>query len=265
MPERLQLQSSADEYGLSTPSPRRFYINDDLSHDVRVHHGETSEAWRLTETLLALVRQDAGRIIVLTEEEQIEALVGRARHTPFVLTLAIGRAGQRVAGQLHARTGWFPAIRRLDITRQEDERGEHTLATGPAPLAAQLAGIDVPSLAIVDDTVFSGLTMRSVLLALSPSVRARTHAFCLRAVAETLPGLTSLAPVSAGIAAAGRILEDVSFINASGLVRRGAIRRTGQPSLAFFEREEWMRAWFPGYAEEVTQLCQRLNALLERA
>jgi len=55
----------------------------------------------------------------------------------------------------------------------------------------------------------------------------------------------------------------VSFINASGLVRRVSIRPQGRPPLAFFERPEWIRAWFPGRAEEVVTTCRRLNALLE--
>jgi hypothetical protein len=204
-------------------------------------------------------------VIVLTEDEQIEALVALGSHAPFAFTVGIGRAGARVAQQIHARTGWFPAIRRVDVTREEDGRGAYTLvSTGPAPLAAQLAGLDAaPSLAIVDDTVFSGLTMRSILLALPEPARRRARAFCLRAVAETLPAIDVLCPISAGVAASGRILEDVSFINASGLVRRVGIRRPGAPPMAFFEREEWMRAWFPGYAGEVTELCRRLNALLE--
>ena len=35
--------------------------------------------------------------------------------------------------------------------------------------------------------------------------------------------------------------------------------------MAFFERGEWMEAWFPGYADEVTDLCRRINELLEQA
>jgi hypothetical protein len=127
-----------------------------------------------------------------------------------------------------------------------------------------LHGIETcSSVAVVDDTVFSGLTMRVVLGALPPAVLARTWAFCLRGVAETLPTIRALCPISVGFAAPGHILEDVSFINASGLVRRGSIRRAGLPALAFFERPEWIEAWFPGYAAEVIDRCRALNALLE--
>lgn len=118
-------------------------------------------------------------------------------------------------------------------------------------------------MAVVDDTLFSGLTLRAVLEALPEGARTGAHVFCLRAVEQSLAGLARLAPVTAGFRAPGRLLEDVSFINASGLVRRGAIRRRGAPPLAFFERPEWMAAWFPGYHEEVVALCRALHAELE--
>ena len=79
----------------------------------------------------------------------------------------------------------------------------------------------------------------------------------------SLAPLRALCPVTAGFAAPGRLLDEVSFINATGLVRRGAIRRTGLPPLAFFERPEWMRAWFPKQANDVIELCRRLNLILE--
>jgi len=42
-----------------------------------------------------------------------------------------------------------------------------------------------------------------------------------------------------------------------------AIRRPGQAPLAFFDRPEWIRAWFPGAHAEILAICQRLNALIE--
>jgi hypothetical protein len=238
------------------PTPLTLYVHDDLTADV------DGEAAGLARELLALIRSHA-HVRILTLEEQLAA-VSQEQHEPFSTAIGIGAAGERVARQLHARTGWFPSIRRVGLTREENGRGGYSLVSteGP-PLATQLRGVHgAPSLAVVDDTVFSGLTMEAVLRALPPDVRARTHVFCLRGVAATLGELRALCPVTAGLAAPGRLLSEVSFINASGLVRRGAIRRRGQPPLAFFERPEWMRAWFPGRTEAILDLCQRLAALL---
>jgi hypothetical protein len=155
-------------------------------------------------------------------------------------------------------------VRRVEVTRLEDGQGGYDLDSGGESLEDQLRGLEAfPTVAVVDDTVFSGQTMRGVLSSLPQGVLARTHAFCLRCVAETLPSIEAMCPVSAGFAAPGRILEEISFINASGLVTRVGIRREGRPPLAFFQRPEWVRAWFPGYGDDVIDLCRRLNALLE--
>jgi hypothetical protein len=249
-----------------TPIPARFYVHDDLTDDVREGCGAGSPADRLARELMALVRRE-DRVTVLTLHDQIEALAARGAHTPFALAIGIGRAGERVARQVHARTGWYPVVRRVDLTRVEDGDGGYAVVSPTGvPLTEQLAGVDAaPTVAIVDDTIFSGITMRQVLEALTPAVRARTHAFCLRCVADSLEPLRAFCPVTPGFAAPGRLLDEVSFINASGLVRRGSIRRAGLPPLAFFERPEWMRAWFSDRAEAVIDLCRRLNRLLEPA
>ena len=244
-----------------TPTPRTLYIHDDLSGEISEAHGRDSDADRAVQALFALVRRDA-RIRVLTLAEQVDALVRRS-HEPFATAVGIGAAGERVARQLHARTGWFPAIARVEVTREE--RGEdYVLSTrGAPPLEQQLAGVaGAASLAIVDDTVFSGLTMKAVLKALPPDARRRAHVFCLRAVHESLADVATLCPASAGFVAEGRLLEDVSFINASGLVRRGAIRRVGAPPLAFYERPEWKKAWFGAAADEITARCAALARVL---
>jgi hypothetical protein len=249
----------------AAPTPRVFYIHDDLSAYVRRTHGADSAAWRLTRELFRTVRRDAQRVVVLQVEEQMARLIAQGDHAPFVVTLGLGRAGVRVARQLHARTGWFPAIRRVDVTRQEDGGGGYVLvSTTATPLDEQLQGLDdAASLAVVDDTVFSGLTMSTVLRALPAHRLPHTHAFCLRGLAESAARLRALCRLSIGFAAPGRMLEEVSFINASGLVLRIGIRRQGRPPMAFFERPDWLQAWFPGYAGEVAALCRQLNALLE--
>ncbi len=246
---------------MAVPIPQRLYVHDDLSEELRVH-GEGSHVHRLGQALLELLRQDP-RVVLLTLDEQIAALIARGSHAPFSVAIGLGRAGTRVAAEIHARTGWFPAIERVDVWREEDDAGGYALA-GPAPLTSQLgATAERESVAVVDDTIFSGLTMRAVLAALPPRPRRRFHAFALRGVAESVEAVARLAPVTAGLLAPGRILEDVSFINASGLVHRGAIRRARRPPLAFFERPEWMAAWFPGYAGRAIALCRRIHEAVE--
>jgi hypothetical protein len=254
-----------DAEAYAAPTPRLLYIHDDLSDYVRRQQGEVSPAWQLTRELIALMRRDARRVVVLTLEWQIERLLAQGHYAPFALAIGIGRAGERVAQQLHAKTGWFPNITRVDITREEDGHGGYNVvSTTGIPLVQQLPTLDAASsLAVVDDTVFSGLTMGTVLQAFPPEVRAHTHAFCLRGVAGSLATIAALCPITAGFAAPGRLLDEVSFINASGLVMRVGIRHPDRPPQAFFERPVWMQAWFPSNAVEVIASCQRLNSILE--
>jgi hypothetical protein len=257
--------SAADGAAYAQPTPQLLYVHDDLSDEVARHEGTGSPAATLARDLLALLASDTERVRILTLGEQVERVVAQGGHAPFALALGIGAAGQRVAEALHARAGWFPRVRRIGLTREEDGRGGYrVVSTGPGDLPAQLDGVtDCASLAVVDDTVFSGLTMRALLAALPEAARGRAHAFCLRGVARSIAAVAALCPITAGVAAPGRRLDDVSFINASGLVRRVAIRRPGQPPLAFFDRPDWIRAWFPAVHRDVLALCVRLNLLLE--
>jgi hypothetical protein len=254
-----------DAQAYAAPTPGMFYIHDDISDYVQHRQGAVSLAHQLTQELFTLVRRAPNRVTVLTLEAQINALLARGSHAPFALAIGIGRAGERVARQLHERTGWFPEIRRVDVTREEDGQGGYNVvSTTGVPLEQQLPSLDaVSTLAVVDDTVFSGLTMRTILQALAPQVRSRTHVFCMRGVAASLPRIQALCPISIGFAAPGSLLDDVSFINASGMVMRVGIRHPNRPSEAFFERPIWMHAWFPGNADDVIALCRRLNAILE--
>jgi hypothetical protein len=247
------------------PTPRWLYVHDDLTDEVHRRAGPGSPAATLAQDLLGLLRADRGRVTVLTLDEQIESVARQGPHAPFDVAIGIGRAGERVAEQLHARTGWFPRVRRVGVTREEDGRGGYALvSTAAESLAGQLGGLDGSrSLAVVDDPVFSGLTIRGALGLLPATLLSRTRVFCLRGVGETLATLATMCPVIAGVAAPGRRLDEVSFINATGLVLRVSIRRRGQPPLAFFDRPEWLRRWFPGYDDRVLALCRRLNSLLE--
>src|SRR5215471_15071846 len=127
----------------AAPTPQVFYIHDDLSDDVRRTYGEQSVAYQLTRELFTLVRRDPRRVVVLQLEEQITRLVAQGSHAPFAMTIGIGQAGERVVRQLHQRTGWFPVVRRVDVTREEDGQGGYNVVSlSTQPLAVQLQGLE---------------------------------------------------------------------------------------------------------------------------
>src|SRR6059036_1330143 len=134
------------------PTPRLLYVHDDLTDEVEKRLGPASPATALTRSLFELLGKDRERVVILTLEDQLERVIAQGGHAPFDLALGIAPAGERVAHALHARTGWFPRVRRLGLTREEDGRGDYRLvSTVAAPLSAQLDGIDdVESLAVVD-------------------------------------------------------------------------------------------------------------------
>src|SRR5437667_12122899 len=108
---------------MATPVPRRLYICDDFSEELRTY-GDDSAVQRLGRTLLGLLRQDP-RVVLLTLEEQIDALIARGGHAPFAVAIGVGRAGARLAAETHARTAGFPTIGRVDGWRGEGRRGGH--------------------------------------------------------------------------------------------------------------------------------------------
>jgi len=94
-----------DAEAYAAPTPSLLYIHDDLSEYICRQHGGASPAWQLTREFFTLLHRDPGRVVVLTLEWQIERLLAQGHYAPFALAIGIGRAGERAAQQLHAKTG----------------------------------------------------------------------------------------------------------------------------------------------------------------
>jgi hypothetical protein len=151
----------------------RLYVHDDLTDDVRVRHGDDSAALALTRALLDLVRRDAGRVSVITVDEQTDRLIARGT-TPAVRARHRHRPGRRAGGG--------PGARAHGLVSRGPSRGRHARGNRPGPLPAHQhhrgaggrpadrAGARAVA-AVVDDTIFSGLTMRTLLSMLPASVR----------------------------------------------------------------------------------------------
>src|SRR5262245_250651 len=115
------------------PTPRRLYVHDDLTDEVAHRLGPASTGAALAASLLGVLARDRERVRVIQLAAQVARLVAARAYAPFALTLAIGRAGERVAAAVHARTGWFPRVRTVGLTRVEDgARGYRLVSTAAA-------------------------------------------------------------------------------------------------------------------------------------
>ena len=143
LPPRREMRTMRHAEPYAAPIPKVLYIHDDLTDYVLRQQGQASPAWHLTREFFALVCRDPRRVVLLTLESQMAPLLAHGKYAPFTLAIGIGRAGERVAQQLHARTGWFPEISRVDITREEDDHGGYNVVTTTGiPLAQQLPALD---------------------------------------------------------------------------------------------------------------------------
>lgn len=237
------------------PTPTSVYLYNDLPYVAPPIAG--GERWRsLIAELLALLHAQP-HVRFLEVEPLVRALAGQQTRGPYACTLAIGGAGGRVADLLHARTGWFPTIVEAPLTRVEDAEGAYrVVARGPWDLGS-LPG-EGAALAIVDDTVYAGQTVGWLLDRL-PS--ADVDLFCLQGVAGSLNALRRRCTVHAGVELFGEPERDLTVIKASHLFEPGAIR-SATGDLAFYERPDWMAAWFPDAAGPIVAVCARLHRLI---
>jgi hypothetical protein len=237
------------------PTPTFVYLYNDLPYVAPPNAG--GARWQaLIAELLALLRAQP-QVRFLEVAPLVDALAQQRTRGPYERSLAIGAAGRRVAELLHGRTGWFPAIMELPLTRIEAAGGGYQVVARGA-IAVTPPTDDTRPLAIVDDTIYAGQTLGWVLDRLPPA--AEVDVFCLQGVAETLSALRTRCRVFAGIELAGERERDLTVIKASHLFEPGAIHAE-QAELAFYERRAWMDAWFPGAADQIVSVCARLRAL----
>ena len=195
----------------------------------------------------------------LTREKNIQNILQKYSHIPFGLTLGVGDSGEKIAHEMHKKSKWFPTIKKLHITRLEQENGQYTIiSTSKKTIKQQLSNINVSSLAIVDDTLYSGLTLGTILHNLPEKSQKNVHIFCLQVIEESLSEVEELCQISYGFKMIGKKEKDISIIRASSLFQKGATV-TKTKKLAFFEREEWMNGWFPKNASTIVSLCRKLR------
>ena len=237
------------------PTPLTLYLYNDLPFVAPP--AARRAAWQaLIDELLTLLRAQP-HVRFLEVAPLVDALAAQPARGPYALTLAIGGAGRRVAELLHARTGWFPAIIELPLTRIEQTDGRYRVVAR-SPLDLDRLAAAPGTLAIVDDTIYAGQTLGWLLARLPEN--AKPEIFCLQGVTDVLAALRQRCRVFAGIELAGERERELSVIKASHLFEPGAIH-TRHGDLAFYERTAWMDGWFPGASRSIVAVCAGLRAL----
>ena len=182
-------------------------------------------------------------------------------YQPFSLTLAVGNHGLEVAKAVHTKTGWFPNIRTIHVARREANGHYQIISTNSVSIKKQVVDIHQLPLAIVDDSLYSGLTLSTLISYLKSEVHPKTVVFFLAGLNESLAVVKKRCSVRLAASIQGRRDKEVSLIRASGLFKPGAILPSRGKPLAFYQRTQWMRAWFPENYRQIISVCHQLRNL----
>ncbi len=241
------------------------YIYDDLGDYLLTR--EDSVTWRHFNKLLKLLRlliAQNQNIRLLRRDKLINNLIAKNpyRTTPYSLTIAIGFQGSLIAGMIHNKTGWFPNVHELEMAREEIKENKYKIRSSTFYRSLKkLLSKKYQSLAIIDDTIYSGLSIKTILKYMSPDNLKKTNIFCLQGMKQTLPKLRIQATVIAGYEIPGVMEKDSTVIRASGLFLTSAIIRANKPGLAFYQRKKWMTSWFPDNTQAIIDISKKISEL----
>src|ERR1051326_6808597 len=191
----------------------KVYIYDDLP-----------ESGRYGRLLSQLVRQlKRNRVIFINPSKEIQ----KYSRTPsakklklFDLALGVGKGGFSIARQINKRLKIFPKLEYIKIHRTEVSPGRYMVKNFDPKYFKNLK---CASLAIVEDTIYSGLTLGRILKSLPKPLLKNTHVFCLQGIKSSINKLERQCKVSAMVKIKGKKDREVTIIKLSGLFTPGAI------------------------------------------
>lgn len=227
------------------------FVLDDITQSVKNKLLTRGEAALLRSYLRA-----NKNVLIKSDSILLRRLERHSAKTHFSMTFAIGSAGTAIGQWLHNKTGAFPHIETIPLQRHESRNGKHVISLAQRRKLRQLMNKKIPTkIAIIDDTIYSGLTIKTLISCLPPKKRKSITIFCLQAIAQSLVDITPIAQINSGIVLSGRRERDITIIKASGLYTSGAIRTEKGNQLAFCERSQWLSTWFPKNALQIQTIC----------
>ncbi len=182
----------------------------------------------------------------------------------FDLAISVGESGYDISKKINKKIACFNRINKLNIARYELSPLKYEVhSTSQKSILLQLEKLNSCSLALIDDTIYSGLTIETILTKLNSRTLKNTKVICLQGINKSLEKISNYCPVICGFKIEGEIEKDVTIIKTSGLFLNNAIRRKNRKPLAFYQRPEWINSWFPNNNLLIIRICQKLNELIE--
>ncbi len=247
---------------IKLPTPKLLYVHDNLTPFVKTRFGKNSLEYETAQLFIKHIEVQPHTKVGNLEEE-LAGLISQSTPEPFDITFGFGHKGEEIAQLLHGRWSAFPNIQRLDITRieKENDNGHILVSKTNESIEDQIAKADdFDSIALVDDVLFTGFTMHSVMELLDLEGKD-CHLFFTRGIEETKEEFEKMGcKVHLGVSLPGKIEVDSSTISIMNLITEGAIR-TPTGDLSYCDRSEWMEAWFPDRADTIKYLCQALTTM----
>ncbi len=222
-----------------------------------------SRPWRAQWPLLNVLKQTINHnklVTFLDPFEQINALLPSYESGRFDLVIGIGKSGHQIARLLNQYSGQDYPLLLAELSRQEISPNNYQMnPVQLAKVAEELKDLTGKRVAIVDDTLYSGLTIHSILDLLPSDTLQQTEIFVLQGIEDSLPTIMDRCLVRIGFVMVGKREKDATIIKTSNLFIPGAIIQIDGKSQAFCDRPKLMAEWFPVNSKQVIKLCRQLR------
>lgn len=251
--------------GYQMPKPSRIILLDDLSDGNQETIEKLQDLSRLFDSkylpILVTLQQLIDRLKIKYHRHIKHGLI-----TPVDIAISIGKSGQNIFRKLKLDIPEFTVYPQritdanghtfvksknsIDLPTQLDE-GFHELNLNPTIL----------NVGLVDDTVFSGETIRTVTDLLLPyrpktlSVLTLTYIPCL---SSRLGNTTSILSALT-LKSSPNNLDGLNSLDTRDFVDQTAIPLKNGESLSFSDETNWMKTWFGNNYQTAVEICSNLS------
>jgi len=254
------------------PTPQNLLIVDDLSRYIlklkRADGAAVVEIIKPKFTDLIACASTKQSASLVSFERLAADLLAKISQLNFDIILAVGNAGNDVATELFRRAD--KKILQLDVGRvfsKDKVAIQFFNKQSKELLSNKLEFLKQKNLLILDDTVFSGETLKFIAKQLPPGPGSVVAA-ALNGIEATRRNLVPdvFQTIIFGFELPGLPKEQSNTINLRDFFDPNGLRLDDGHSVALYKVDQWMQAWFGdavgGNSTEAIRICKEIEAIL---